>query len=231
MSVTRQLYQLQEIDLELESNEQALQQLTSQLGESKAMLQLRDRLTNERHHLEELGQQQRSLEWEIDDITNKLTTAEQELYSGRIHNPKELANLQQDTDGLKTRRAHLEDRTLEIMNQAEMDTTTIATTEITLKTREAEWQSQQQQLSAEMEQLKAVLSNLKHKRHLLAAEIDSETVEVYQTLRKQKKTAVAKVEQGICHGCRISLPATELQSTKSGRLIRCSSCGRILFSA
>ena len=50
-------------------------------------------------------------------------------------------------------------------------------------------------------------------------------------LKKQKGTAVAKVEQGVCCGCRISLPSTELQRARSDSLVRCSSCGRILFLA
>lgn len=231
MSVAKQLYQLQEVDLELESNEQALRQVTRQLGESEVVIGFRKKLALERQHLEELGRQQRSLEWEIDDLANKLTTAEKKLYSGQIRNPKELTNLQQEIDGLKTRRNQLEDKALAIMDQVELATKSVATIDNELKARETEWQSQQQQLSANMEQLKTTLSNLKHKRQLLTAEIDPQATEVYQVLKKQKGIAVAKVEQGICCGCRISLPITELQLTRSGKLVRCGSCGRILFLA
>ncbi|MFC2072406.1 C4-type zinc ribbon domain-containing protein, partial [Chloroflexota bacterium] len=52
-----------------------------------------------------------------------------------------------------------------------------------------------------------------------------------QALKKQKGTAIANVEQGICRGCRILLPITELQRARSSSLVRCSSCGRILFLA
>jgi hypothetical protein len=231
MSVVKQLYQLQEIDLELESNEQSLNQTASQLGESKAVVEARNKLALEHQHLEELQRQQRSVEWEIEGITSKLTTAEEELYSGRIHNPKELTNLQHEIDGLKAKRNQLEDKALEIMDQVELTTKGVATINSELKAMEAEWQSQQQQLSANLGKLETILSNLKYKRHLLAAEIDHQAIEVYQELKKQKGTAVAKVEQGICRGCRISLPITELQRTRSGSLVRCSSCGRILFLA
>ncbi|MFC2022284.1 zinc ribbon domain-containing protein [Chloroflexota bacterium] len=231
MGVTKQLYHLHEVDLELETNEQALSQVASQLGESEAVVGTRSKLAVERQRLEELARQQRSVEWEIDDITTKLATAEEELYSGRIRNPKELANLQHEIDGLKVKRNQLEDKTLEIMEQVELATQSAATLDSELKTLEVEWQSQQQKLSVDLEQLKTVLSNLKHKRQLLAAEIDPQTVEVYHELKKQRGTAVAKVEQGICCGCRISLPVTELQRTRRGNLVRCSSCGRILFLA
>jgi len=231
MGVAKQLYQLQEVDLELESNERALQQVTSQLGESQEVVRARNKLASERQRLEELKRQQHSLEWEIDDIATKLTATEDKLYSGSIGSPKELANLQHEVDGLKTRRSQLEDKALDIMEQVELATASVATISSQLKTVEAEWQSQQQQLSADMEQLKAVLSNLKHKRQTLAAEIDPGAVELYHELKEKKGTAVAKVEQGICRGCRISLSATELQRARSGSLTQCSSCGRILFLA
>ena len=231
MSVAKQLYQLQEVELELESNEQALSQIASQLGESEAVVGARNKLALERQRLEELERQQRSVEWEIDGITSKLASAEEELYSGRIRNPKELANLQHEASGLKAKRDQLEDKALEIMDQVELATKSVAALDSELKALGVEWQSQQQQLTASLEQLKTILSNLNHKRQLLTAEIDPQATEVYHQLKKQKGTAIAKVEQGMCRGCRISLPVTELQQARSGSLVRCSSCGRILFLA
>ena len=231
MGVAKQLYQLQEVDLELESNEQALRQLLSQLGENQAVVRAQAKLASEQQHLEELGRQQQSAEWEMDDLVDKLTAAEEQLYSGSVKNPKELTSLQHEVDGLKARRSQLEDKVLEIMDRFELATANVATISDELKRLEAEWHSQQQQLSTEIEQLKTTLSNLEQERQLLSAEIDSQVIELYHELRKQKGTAVAKVEQGICRGCRISLPTTDLQRVRSGSLVQCSSCGRILFLA
>ena len=231
MKVAKQLYQLQEVDLELESNEQALNQIAGQLGESQAVLRAQAKLKLEHQRLEELKREQHSAEWEIDDLITKLSTAEEKLYSGSIRNPKELTNLQHEIDGLKTKRDRLEDKALELMDQVELTETSIASLSSQLKRLEAEWQRQQQQLSSRLEQLKTILSDLKHKRQLLLAKTDPQAVEFYHELKKQKGTAVAKVEQGICRGCRISLPTTELQQARSGNLVQCSSCGRILFLA
>ena len=87
MSVVRQLYQLQEIDLELESNEQAQNRITSQLGESQEVARVRAKLTAGQQHLEDLSHQQHSAEWEIDDLTTKLTATEEKLYGWKITNP------------------------------------------------------------------------------------------------------------------------------------------------
>lgn len=232
MSVAKQLYQLQEVDLEIESNEQALKQIASQLGESQAVVRTRAKLALENQHLEELGRQQHSIEWEIDDLTGKLTTLEQKLYSGKISNPKELANLQHEVDGLKVKRNQLEDKTLEIMELVEATTAGVNALNSELGDLEAEWRRRQRQLSDDMEQLKTTLSHLGDNRELLSAEIDKidpQAVEFYHGLKKQKGRAVAKVVQGICRGCRISLPSIDLQRARGGSLVQCSSCGRILF--
>ena len=231
MSVSKQLYQLQEADLELESNEQALEQISGQLGESQTVVAARDKLALEQQHLEELKRKQHSIEWEVDDLTVKLNNVEKELYSGRITNPKELTNLQHEAEGLKVNRNQLEDKLLEIMEQVELTSASVASISSELKTLEDDWHHRQQQLSRDMEQLKALLSDLGHKRQLLSAEIDPQVVEAYGELKRQRGTAVAKVEQGICRGCQISLPATDLQRVRGGGLVRCSSCGRILFLA
>lgn len=231
MSVSRQLYQLQELDLEIESNERALEQVASQIGESREVARTQNQLESAQQHLEELKHQQHSAEWEIDDIVTKLSDVEETLFSGRVKNPKELTNLQHEVEVLKAQRNRREDKALEIMDQVEQSEAKVVTIRNQLETMKAEWQQQQQRLSQESERLKAILSDLGHKRQLLAEEIEPQAFEFYQNLRKGKGTAVAKVEQGVCRGCRISLPTTELQRARGGSLVQCSSCGRILFLA
>ena len=231
MNVVKQLYQLQEVDLALESAEQTLNQIASQLGESQLAVKAQAELKLEHQQMEELKRQQRSAEWEIDDLTNKIAANEEKLYGGSIKNPKELTSLQQEVEALKARRNQLEDEALEKMSQVETAEANIANKSNELKGLEADWQRQQQQLSSEMERLKSIVSDLKHKWDSLAASINPQVVEFYSELKKKKGTAVVKVEQGICRGCRISLPTTELQQVRGGNLVQCSSCGRILFLA
>jgi predicted nucleic acid-binding Zn-ribbon protein len=231
MGVAKQLYELQELDLEIDSQEQALSQAMSQLGESPAVLRVQGQLQSEQKRLEELKRKQHSAEWEIEDISTKLAPAEKKLFSGDIKNPKELSSLQHEVETLKAKRSQTEEKALEIMEQVELGETGVNKISSELETLKAEWQRQQQALADSVERLKAVLADLKGKCQLLSAEISPQAVALYQGLRKERGTAVAKVEQGICRGCRISLPTTELQQARSGNLVKCSSCGRILFLA
>ena len=231
MGVTRQLHQLQGVDLELESAQQALQQITGRLGESQAVVTAQSELKREKQHLEELQRQQHTVEWEMDDLTTKLAVVEEKLYSGRINNPKELANLQHEADGLKARRGKAEDRALEIMEQVSAKEARVSTLGGELGRLQDEWQQEQHQLEAEGERYGAIILDLEKKRQQLLDDIDSSAVKVYQDVTKRKGRAVATVEQGICRGCQISLPITDLQRVRSGSMMRCTSCGRILFLA
>jgi predicted nucleic acid-binding Zn-ribbon protein len=107
MSIVKELFQIQGLDLDIESSEQSINQITGQLGEGQVVVEAKAELALEERRLEELKRLQHSFEWEIDDITVKLGTAEEKLYSGKIGNPKELANLQQEIETLKSRRNHL----------------------------------------------------------------------------------------------------------------------------
>jgi predicted nucleic acid-binding Zn-ribbon protein len=231
MSIAKQLFQLQELDLEIESTEQSIKQITGQLGESEAVVAARNKLGAENQRLEELNRTQKSTEYDIQDLTTKLNKATEELYSGRIHNPKELTTLQQEIESIKTRKSQLEDKTLGLMEQTEQAKSNVGSFSSELKLKETEWRSQQKALSTQLEELKTRLAALKQERGQTTSEIEHSTLQMYNDLRKQKGIAVVKVEQGICRGCRISLPVSELQRIRGGSLVRCSSCGRILFLA
>jgi predicted nucleic acid-binding Zn-ribbon protein len=231
MSVAQQLYQLQELDLALAANERNQAGIKGQLGESREIAQVRAKLATERERLEELERQQHAAEWEVDDLTTKLAATDEKLFSGRIRNPKELTNLQREADELKARRNDLEDRTLEVMDQAEATTGSINALTEELGGLEADWQAQQEELSAELDELKVAHTELTQERQQLVAGITSGAIGAYEQLRSRKGTAVAKVEQGTCRGCQIALTTTELQKARGGGLVRCGSCGRILFLA
>lgn len=230
MSIASQLFHLQAVDTELESDVQAVTGITRRLGDRSPITEAENRLAAERKKLEELTRQQRSTEWEAEDLASKIATIEQQLYGGRVRNPKELTDLQQEANALKARHAILEDKALETMEQVELATGTTSELEGQLKKLEAQWQAEQKQLSEEKERLQAAIATLKEERESLAAGIDPEAMAIYQDMKKKRGgTAVTRVEQGLCRGCRIMLPVTDFQRLRTGALVRCGSCGRILF--
>jgi hypothetical protein len=230
-TIARLLFQLQEVELALEANEQAQARILSQLGENPEVTKARARLAAEQKNLDDLNKQQKTLEWEIDDLTIKIKNIEKKLYDGRIHDSKELGFLQKEGDDFKRNRSGIEDRALELMEKGDALRKTIDDIKNELARLEASWQDQQKQMTGELEQAKSDHVTLDIKRQAMLPQIDAAALDVYRDLRKRKGTAVAKVEQGICKGCRITLPNSDLQQAKGGGLVKCSSCGRILFLA
>ena len=229
MGIARQLYQLQEVELGIEAGERSRAEIEGQLGDSRALAEARAALASEKRRFEGLVEEQRSAEWDMEDLGNKLAVTRKNLYGGHIKNPKELASLQQEGEGLKVRCERLEEKVLGLMEQAERAEAGVETKDQGLKKLEEEWRLRQQGLSAEMERLRNELAELGRRRGLLLAEIDPAAVELYGEAKRQKGRAVASVEQGVCHGCGLSLSSAWLQRARGGELVRCSSCSRILF--
>jgi len=229
MNIARQLFELQEVDIELEGKNLAIKEMTAQLGESQTLIEVRARLVEVKKQLEDLLRAQRSLEIDIEDLTGKLNASEKDLYSGRIRIPKELSSLQQDITSLKSHRSQLEDKALDIMEKVEVSRGEVKRLTAELERIESAWHLDQQKLVQNLEEAKNAVTVLNRRQQEMTAGVDSASLELYRLLRKQKGTAVARVEQGICRGCRISLPVSELQLVRSGQIIQCSSCSRILY--
>ena len=230
MTTARQLFQLQCIEQDIESREAELQQKQAQIGESRQLLDAREKLEQGRRQLAGLKQQQQTAEWEADDIGAKLSAAQKNLYSGNIKNPKELSSLQHEVEGLKSKRDGLDEKALQLMEQVETAESAVQQTENELVEVEKQWCEEQKQLAASIEELEGILAKLNADRQQALDGISADALECYNSLKEQKRgQAVAKVEQGTCRGCRISLSTAELQRVKGSNLVMCSSCGRILF--
>ncbi len=229
MEITRQLYQLQEFDIEIEKAEQSLALKTGQVGKRDILDAIKDKLAAAQKHLDELKHQRHDAEWQLDDLLSKIAATEQQLYGGKVTNPKELSGLQHETNTLKARSDEIQDKALGIIELVEAAENDVSAISEEYKTTEEEWHREQKQLTGEIEQLQASLANLKQERGQLAGQIDATVIALYEKIRRQKKQAVAKVEQGICRACRISISASALQRARSGQPVQCDTCGRILF--
>lgn len=231
MSRVKQLYELQEIDLAIERGREALREVESQLGEDGALVEARLGLEQERKHLAELIKRQREVEWEVEELGAKVVLLEGKLYGGSVRNPKELISLNEEFEHLKRQRGDEEDRVLDIMSDVEVVQDKVAVRSREVERMESEWQEKQAQLLRGQAELSGELAELGERRQLLALQIDQASLDLYEALRITRQgEAVAKVEQGMCQGCRINLPMTKLQRTRMGQeLVQCSNCGRILY--
>lgn len=138
---------------------------------------------------------------------------------------------QQDLEILKTQRREREDKLLALMMDVESSQQDINLKKHDFEKADQEWRENQQKLLQQQTELQTELAALEQKRNLLAGQIDSDSLSLYEEVRHAKQgQAVAKVMQGRCQGCRISLPVSDQQKARMGQeLVRCSNCGRILY--
>jgi len=229
MSLPGQLYELQQMDLELQRNQQELNEIENQLTDNKALATAESKLALQKEQLAEAKKGQKSSEWELDDLQEKVNKLNDKLYSGMIKNPKELVNLENEVKSLKSKISRKEDELLELMTQVEEMEAKVKTSIEELERLKQEWQQRQENLEQRKTEVEAELAKLSEARHGLAQQIDSAAVRLYEQIRLIKEQAVAKVEQGRCQGCHITLPTSQWQKAKAGDLVQCNSCSRILY--
>jgi len=229
MSV-RQLYRLQCLDLEIESAEQSSARAQAKLGEDEELRQAKAIVAKSQSELDGLLQQQKENDWAISDITAKMTVTNESLYSGRVRNPKELTSLQQELEGFKHQRDPLEEKAMNFMEKIENVQAHLKKLDAELKTVEGRLREERKTLHAQLGELAVKLAALKEQHSQALASIPPDEAHFYADLKKRRGIAVARVEQGTCGSCRISLSSTELQRARSGKIVQCSSCSRILFS-
>ena len=229
MSTVQQLYRLQELEAEVESLEQKIARIKTELADSRELDNAKNNLKREEERFSELSKKQRSTEWELADCENKIAAAEKDLYGGRIGNPKELANLQRDVDSLKQKRSQFEDGALGLMEEAEASDARVLACQKELERVQRACRERRDRLLQELERFQGELAERMKQRQPLLEGIAPEVAERYYLVKRQKGLAVAKIERGICLGCRISVPAREIQKARGNQLVQCSSCGRFLF--
>ncbi len=231
MNEARQLYELQGVDLEIDSRRERISELESQLGESEALATALQKLQEDRKRLAEVERSRHSLEWEANDLGAKVKDLEKKLYGGSIRNPKELSSLQEETEHLKAHHSERENNILDIMMTIESLQESLAHQAQQAASIEAQHLQAQHDIRKEMAQLEAEVQTLEDRRTAVASRINGAALELYEVVRVVRQgRAVARVEGGRCQGCRIALPMTELQKARSPyEMVQCGSCGRILF--
>ncbi len=229
MSLAKSLYELHQVDLEIQKKREILDEVSRQLGEKEALDKTRASLLDDEKHLAEIEKQQRDVEWEIDDLRSAIAKVNEKLYGGKVKNPKELLSFDQEVGIFKMNLGRKEDDLLELMTEVEATQDIVKLAAERLKKLEADWRREQKILAQNQAEVEGQLVELAEKRQAATAGISAEALEVYEGMRSKKGQAVVKVEQGRCQGCRLTLPVSELQRARAGSLVRCSSCGRILY--
>jgi predicted nucleic acid-binding Zn-ribbon protein len=224
------LSQLQELDLQIEAKNVALQEIESNLGETGEVTAVRAQVDSLRGLLHDQEQRLRELEMDVDDLNSHVKSDETKLYKGDIKNPKELDSLQRDLTQQQSKKVQIEDRELQLLSDVEATQAELQKAQEELKRVTERWEGRQRELSERQVKVTDELSALRGSRTQIGGAMAPANIALYELLRREKRgRAVAKVERSICMACRIALPMGVVQRARAGRdFVYCPSCGRIL---
>jgi len=99
MTQVHQLYQLQQIDTEIREKKQRLSEVLKAQREPGELIATRRRAEAAAAELQKWQATHTDLNLELSSLNNKAKNSERRLYSGKVTNPKELADLQNGPGG------------------------------------------------------------------------------------------------------------------------------------
>jgi len=226
------LYELQAMDLRIAQIEAALaapsgaRETRAKLAETKAQLEVAEKT---------LSQQEGELkdsELELKSIEEKRSNYEKRLYDGSVTNRKELGAMEKEVAILKEQQAKLDTRTLALYDQVQTARTQVETLSKQAEELTTQGRRMISQESAARTQLETELAELRSRREESAPRVTDKTLLArYSAVRRKAGgMGIARVIDGKCEACRISLMPFMLRELAHPKEMRtCESCGRILF--
>ncbi|TMI76261.1 MAG: hypothetical protein E6H05_03980 [Bacillati bacterium ANGP1] len=231
MTRVRKLYELQLVDTQIARLEAALAALDDGTAMRAQVEQARTAEETARAELQARQSRLRDLELELQSTVGKANKVEQDLYSGRISNPKELRAMQEDVEALGRQRQRIEDEMLGLMEEVERQLEQIRALEAARQARERELDEHLEEYTTRQRALTAELEAARRQRDALAAEVDPDFLRRYERLRSRKDgVAVTAVNGSVCNACHMTVPEAVLNAARERDEIRtCEDCGRILY--
>jgi predicted nucleic acid-binding Zn-ribbon protein len=224
------LHRLQIVDLAIAQRRSRLAEIEALLGKDESVAQARKQLEAAENALKPWQIRGRDLDLEIKGVVQKIQTTDQHLYSGKVSNPKELTDMQEEIASLKRRQSQLEDSLLEAMLQTEEGQAVAAEAQQALSAAEAAWAGSQTDLIDEKKRLETQLIDLDAKRQEAAQPVDPANLKKYEAMRQKRRGQVVALLQGdSCTLCGVEQTSMNAQQVRQGhQIVVCESCGRIL---
>lgn len=232
MSAALALYRLQQVDSQIDQTQARLKTIQQTLESDAELRAVAERLTLAENQYREAERVLKLSEAEVDKQRVKIEQSEGSLYSGTVHNPKELQDLQKDVASLKRYLATLEDRQLESMIAAEEAEQALLSARADFERVRARLQEQHQDLTRESESLQRNLERLQAERLAVMADIADQALHTYDRLRREKRgLAISAIADNACEACGTTLTPSQQQTARSmNQLFHCPTCGRILYA-
>lgn len=231
MSESLNLFRLQKLDSKIDQINKRLKVIEQILSDDRQVMMAQKKHEKAQADEKEKRIMLRQIEDKVEAQRIKRKKTQTALFSGNVKNPKELQDLQMESEALKRYISQLEDEQLEAMIAHETAEENLKNAEQNLKDVKGTSVEENATLVGEQSNLEEEYQKLLREREAVVQAISANTKAMYNQLREKKRgTAVATVSDGGCSICGQSLTPADLQSIRSStRLVFCPSCARILY--
>jgi predicted nucleic acid-binding Zn-ribbon protein len=227
------LLELQELDLSIDRLEHRRQELEAGTDVEAARAQADaagERVGELRLALDSVRREETRLESEISSLDLRIRAEQGRLYDGSVANPRELQSIEAEVNNLRARKTRLEDEELDQMERREELESRLPTLEAELKAARDRLAEVEASSERELEEIGTSLEQRRAERERLATEFDEDLLDLYESLRSQKRgVGAAALSDGVCQGCHEKLSPLALDRIRrSDDIPRCENCRRIL---
>lgn len=231
MTIPSALYHLQTLDSQIDSLQARLVEIDRLLTGNAAVRKAEKALQEAQDRRARWRTRQQDVELERQQLADEAAAAEKRLYSGKLHNPRELTDLQDKMSELGKRRESLEEPLIEAMLEVEQADEDIAARQKALDKALAEQASTLSDLQNERERIHAQLESLQAEVEKQRQDIPTPILGQYDALRKQPRgIAVARFNRDAeCSVCGVGLTTALRQQARRGEVITCPTCGRLVY--
>lgn len=214
---------IRRVEGELTHLEPQRQMLKTRVAEAQAALE------NAKNRVKQLETGRKELELEVEG--KKALIAKYSLQQFQTRKNDEYRALAHEIDMCNTAIVQIEDRELELMEQAEGAQKEAARANQTLGEARKLADDQIVQLDAREQNLQKEMAGLRADREELAAAVEEIARNRYERLAKSKgENVIVGVQHGVCGGCHMRLPAQVLVTCQGDQeIVTCINCGRILY--
>jgi predicted nucleic acid-binding Zn-ribbon protein len=227
MSAALGLYRLQQVDSQIDQIQARLRTIQQTLENDLELRYAKERLAARESQHKAAEQSLKLTEAEVEKQRIKIEQTEASLYGGRVHNPKELQDLQKDSASLKKHLETLEERELEAMLAVEATENDLQAANVALEQVQAKLKDQNRDLTKEAETLNKHLERLNSERQAVVSNVVSTALNTYDQLLKQKRgLAITTIADNSCQACGTTLTPSQQQNARStSQLFHCPTCG------
>jgi predicted nucleic acid-binding Zn-ribbon protein len=232
MSAALGLYRLQQVDSQIDQIQARLKIIQELLENDLELKAATWHFENSDKSHKDAERALKVAEAEVQKQRIKIEQTEASLYGGRVHNPKELQDLQKDVVSLKKHLETLEERELESMVTVESTEKELLIAQTELERVKSSRGDQSRDLTREIETLRKDRERLDSERKAVMGNLESKALGIYDQLRQQRRgIAVTILSDNSCAACGTTLTASQQQNARStSQLFYCPTCSRILYA-